>query len=171
MRGFAAKFLLVTLLGTLQNGRYHHTATGVEFILPSGWSVVKASGSSAGGDTVVLMDSVSKLEAAVWMRGEKHPTEQVQKLLLAALDAKSASRTGLAGYQIRSDSIQPRVINGRQALSAVADYTKNGRPMVEYLTWIFTPKTHALFFGRSPAANLDTFRSRLDAIVNSALVP
>ena len=157
-------------VGTLQNGRYHHIATGVEFTLPPGWSVVKDN-PAAKGDTVILVDSVSKLQAAVWMRAEKHPSEQIQKLLVAALDAKAATRTSLAGYQVRSDSIQPRVIDGRQALSAVADYTRNGRPMAEYLTWIFSPKTHALFYGRAPAAGLDAFRARLDAIVNSAVVP
>jgi hypothetical protein len=116
------------------------------------------------------MDSVSKREAAVWMRAEKHPSDQIQKLLVAALDAKAASRKNLTAYQVRPDSIQPRVIGGQQALSAVADYTRNGHPMAEYLTWIFSPKAHALFYGRAPAADLDAFRARLDAIVNSAEV-
>ena len=102
---------------------------------------------------------------------EKHPSEHIQKLLIAALDRKAASRTNLAGYQVRPDSIQPRVIGGQQALSAVADYTQNDRPMTECLTWIFSPKTHALFYGRSPVAGLDAFRGRLDAIVNSAVAP
>jgi hypothetical protein len=157
-------------IGTLEHSRYHHQATGVEFTLPAGWSLLKTT-PSGNGDTVTLMDAVSKREAAVWMRAEKHPTAQIQKLLLAALDAKAASRKDLTGYQVRPDSIQPRVINGQQALSAVADYTRNGHPMVEYLTWIFSPKTHALFYGRAPAANLEAFRTRLDAIVNSAVVP
>ena len=158
-------------IGSLQNGRYRHIATGVEFTLPAGWSVVKASPSSAKGDTITLLDSVSRREAAVWIRAEKHPSGQIQRLLIAALDAKAASRTDLAGYRVRQDSIQPRVIRGQQALSAVADYTGNGRPMTEYLTWIFSPKTHALFYGRTPTASLDAFRGRLDAIVNSAVVP
>jgi hypothetical protein len=157
-------------IGTLQNGRYRHIATGVEFTLPAGWSVLKEN-PSPKGDTVTLMDSTTKLEAAVWMRAEKHPSEQIQKLLLAALDAKAASRADLTGYQMRSDSIQPRVINGKQGLSAVADFNRNGRPAVEVLTWIFSPKTHALFYGRAPAGSFDTFRARLDAIVNSAVVP
>ena len=163
-------------VGALQNGRYHHTATGIEFTLPAGWSAVKTTPSFNNGDTVTLQDSVSKREAAVWMRAEKHPSAhtdngQIQKLLIAALDAKAASRKDLAGYQVRSDSIQPRVIGGQQALSALADYTRNGRPMVEYLTWIFSSKAHALFYGRAPAADLDAFRARLDAIVDSAKVP
>jgi hypothetical protein len=156
---------LIALSLAAQNGRYQHAATGVSFALPAGWSVVD------DGETVVLRDSVSNFEAAVWMRAEKHPTTQIQKLLVAAMDAKAASRTNLTGYQIRGDSIQTRVINGQQALSAVADYSRNGRPMNEYLTWIFSAKNHALFFGRVPAAKLDAFRTRLDAIVNSAMVP
>lgn len=157
--------LAAVLFADVQNSRYRHPATGVSFVLPPGWSVVKEA------ETVVLMDSVSRREAAVWMRAEAHPSTQIQKLLMAALDAKAGSRTSLAGYQIRPESIQPRVIGGQQALSAVADYTRNNRPMVEYLTWIFSPKTHVLFFGRVPAADLDAFRARFDIIVNSAVVP
>ena len=103
--------------------------------------------------------------------GGEAPVGAHPELLIAALDKKAASRTNLAGYQVRPDSIQPRVIGGQQALSAVADYTQNGRPMTEYLTWIFSPKTHALFYGRSPAAGLETLRGRLDVIVNSAAAP
>ena len=164
--------LLAVTAASAQVGRYHNPATGIEFTLPAGWSVVKTTPTSDNGDTVTLMDAVSKREAAVWMRAEKHPTlrtqdGQIPKLLLAALDAKAASRTNLTGYQVRSDSIQPRVIGGQQALSAVADYTQNGHPMVEYLTWIFSPKAHALFYGRAPAASLDAFRARLDEVVVS----
>jgi hypothetical protein len=168
---FIAAAVLVLTAAIAQNGRYHHPATGVEFTLPSGWSIVKSGPSTSGGDTVTLTDSVSKREAAVWIRAEKHPTDQIQKLLVAALDKKAASRTDLTGYKVRPDSIQPRVIGGQQALTAVADYTRNGRPMVECLTWIFSPKTHVLFFGRAPAADLESFRVRLDALANSAAVP
>ena len=161
-------FILLAVTAALAlNGRYHHPATGIEFTLPAGWSVVKTTPSADKGDTVTLMDSVSKHEAAVWMRAEKHPTEEIQKLLLAALDKKAAARKNLTGYLVRSDSVQPRVIGGQQALSAVADYTRNGRPMVEYLTWIFSPKAHALFYGRAPAGELDSFRARLDTVINS----
>ena len=55
-------------VGTLQNGRYHHLATGVEFNVPPGWSVVKGGASSDDGETVTLQDSTSKVKAAVWMR-------------------------------------------------------------------------------------------------------
>ena len=169
------KRILVLLSATAalaQHGRYHDPGTGTEFTLPAAWSIVKTTPSPGNGNTVTLLDAASRREAAVWMRAEKHPPDpvQIQKLLLQALDAKAASRSNLAGYQVRSDSIQPRVINGQQALSAVAGYTRNGRPMTEYLTWIFTPKVHVLFYGRAPAADLETFRASLDAIVNSAEV-
>ena len=147
------------------------TLPGVEFNVPPGWSVVQGGASSDDGETVTLQDSTSKLKAAVWMRAEKHPSVQIQKLLLAALDKKAESRTDFTGYKVRPDSIQPRVIGGQQALSAVADYSQNGRPMTEYLTWIFSPKTHVLFHGRPPAAGLDAFRARLDVVVGSAVVP
>lgn len=157
--------IVIALLMAVQNGRYQHPATGVSFAVPPAWTVVRE------GETVVLRDNTSGFEAAVWMRAEKHPTTEIQKLLLAALDAKAAQRKDFTGYQIRSDSIQTRVIGGQQALSAVADYTRNGRPMNEYLTWIFSSRNHALFYGRVPAAKLDGFRSRFDEVINSANVP
>lgn len=39
-------------------------------------------------------------------------------------EAKAKDREGFAGWKVRPESVQTRVVAGRQALSAVADYTE-----------------------------------------------
>jgi hypothetical protein len=56
-------------LGYVKDGRYHHSATGVEFPLPEGWSVQSASGSLDDGEQVFLVDESAPLSyVAIWGR-------------------------------------------------------------------------------------------------------
>jgi hypothetical protein len=43
--------------------------------------------------------------------------------------------------------------------------------MNEYLTWIASDKTLALFFGRIPASQFDRIRSHWDAIIETIQIP
>ncbi len=43
--------------------------------------------------------------------------------------------------------------------------------MGEYLTWVGSENTHALFFGRAPAADLERFCSQFDAIIETLKIP
>ena len=42
--------------------------------------------------------------------------------------------SGLSDYRIRQGSIEHRTVGGRQVVSCIAEYTRNGAVMVEYLT-------------------------------------
>jgi len=81
-----------------------------------------------------------------------------------------ATRFG-KGYTYRPDRVQKTTIGGQPALSAVADYVRAGRRMVEYLTWVDGEKSRALFVARIPASDLADFHVRFDSVIQSAVVP
>jgi len=98
-----------------------------------------------------------------------------------------------AGWKVRPESVQTRLVGGQQALSAIADYIKNAfqadstsqngaaitmkNPaitnikMVEYLIWVRSPKTHVVFFGRAKAEDLGTLQSGMDELAATAVIP
>jgi hypothetical protein len=46
-------------LASVENGRYHHLKTDVEFPVPAGWSVLMTGQSSGGGEQLYLRDAAS----------------------------------------------------------------------------------------------------------------
>ena len=82
--------------GLLQNGRYHHNLTGVEFNLPAGWSV--ALPTPADGDPrtmTVLVDPDRKaLFASVAMNRVNTNPENISVALSRALTEIVARRRG-----------------------------------------------------------------------------
>src|SRR5260370_26642993 len=60
------------------------------------------------------------------------PAEEMRRKLRPDAEAKVTQRAaaGLSGYRVRPDSYRYRVINGREALTCLADYTQDGREMV-----------------------------------------
>ena len=46
------------------------------------------------------------------------------------------------------------MINGKQAMMAIADFGDD-RPYVEYLTWIYTERTHTFFYAMTEAQDFD----------------
>jgi tetratricopeptide (TPR) repeat protein len=159
-------------LGTVQNLRYHHIATNVEFSLPAGWSVDGTVPSSDDGEMVDLSDQVSKVPfAAVWLKPDPIPAATVGDSLRGAIPQKISQRRGYKNYQIRPESVHSRTVGGKQALSAVADYEEDGKKMAESLTWVITENTRTFFFARMPATDLPSFQPRFDQLISSALVP
>ena len=101
------------------------------------------------------------------------PARKMNKRLLKQAQRKADQRTGegFENYHNRENSFELKPINGRSAMSWVADYTKNGRHMVEYLTRVRSENTSALFFARLPFERLDDFTARIDPIIETLQVP
>lgn len=159
-------------LGTFQAGRYHHNATGIEFNLPAGWSIEGESPSSDDGEMVTFTDDVSKVPfAAVWVKVDPTPAEKMADRLRGAIPQKISQRTGFSHYTIRPESVQSKIIGGKQALCAVADFEEDGVKMAESLNWIYADRSRALFFARLPAVDLASFQARFDQVILSAMVP
>jgi hypothetical protein len=132
---------------------------------------------------------------AVWLKPADSGTD-IPGLLRHDLEVKPNDRTGFAGWKVRPESVQMRVVGGHQALSAIADYTENNprvftvrsadgqsaasaspvpvettEKMVEYPTWVRSPKTHAFFFGRAKAPDPAALQSGLDQLMATAVIP
>ena len=74
-------------------------------------------------------------------------------------------------YRIRAGSVERRTVGGRPALSCVADFTRNGAKMVEYLTWVSGEHASAQFFAQVAASELNGLRHRLDSIIETLELP
>jgi hypothetical protein len=65
--------------GTLEDGVYHHTATGTDIRLPAGWLIMGDSDSS-GGEAVMLRDSAGQ-SYSVWMISSSIPVANIPAAL------------------------------------------------------------------------------------------
>jgi tetratricopeptide (TPR) repeat protein len=158
-------------LGKLENGRYHHNLTGVEFSAPPGWVITQDSDSSGGGEIALLSNSNSKAEAFVWFKPNTEFNGDTQAQLRRALEAKAKDRIGVPDWTIRPSSVQYRTVAGQPAVSAVADYTENAQKMVESLTWAYSAKSHVFFFSRAAATDQVAVQSSVEQLLSSALIP
>jgi len=168
--------LIIAPLATVQNGRYHHNLTGVEFQVPPDWKVQGTMPSSDDGEMVGLSDSVfPSANANVWMIQENIAAADIPARLKGAVDEKIRQRHGGYGnypdWQPRPGTIQMRVVGGKPAISLLADYTQNGEKMTEFDTWVFSGKTRAFFFAQAPASDMPAFQPRFEQIISSAIVP
>jgi hypothetical protein len=109
--------------------------------------------------------------ATVWLKQRTINPDNIAALMDRRLDAKVAQRNNFQGYTYRSDSVKKSTVNGRPSLSAVADYVRTGQKMVEYVTWIDGEKSRIAFVARMPEGELADFEGRLDAVIQSSVVP
>jgi tetratricopeptide (TPR) repeat protein len=159
-------------IGDIRDIRYHHNLTGSEFSLQD-WSLAMQSASSGGGEIVLLQNKASNaLQVRVWMKPDRIATEDIPSWLRGAVQEKVIQRIPARGYRVRPDSIQFSTINGKQALSAIADYVEDDNTaMAESLTWIYTERARVFFFARIRASHFNTFKPSIDRLVETAVIP
>ncbi len=158
--------------GSVQNGRYHHDQTGLEFNLPVGFSVQGTDNYMNDGWQAILIDSEDhNARVAVWMAERSFPANVVPTILASQVPAKIARRKRLTGYEIPAESIQKISINGQQGLKATARYEAAGKKMTELLTWITTEHTDVHFYAMVPTSSAPDLEWRFDQMVQSAIVP
>ena len=165
-------------LGTLQDGRYYHLRTGINFAVPVGWTLLVAGPSSDGGEMVTLRDSGTDTTLSVWMIVTKTSQEGIAAAGRAdwyrhvvGMKIRQRYDQGLRDYWVAADTIQERVISGRNALAAVGEFTEGGQRVAECLTWIVGDNARAFFFARAPKSSLDLVQLRFDELVATAVIP
>jgi hypothetical protein len=164
-----------TVPGPTSSNEFHDEQSGISLKLPASWS---AQGPSHWGDrqtTVRFAGLPAGTFAALYfqvLQDQKTP-EEINKALLAAVEAKQVQRRqeGLNNFTVRAGSCAARVVSGHSALSCVADFDEDGRAMTEYLTWVRTERLDVLFFGRTPAIDLDAFRKGIDGMIRTVSIP
>ena len=150
-------------LATFDGRVYRHLRTNITFDVPSGWNVEGTYPSSDNGEQVYInipYSGPSKLpaQASVWMItlpaaiDEATIEQQLNDAPFAKLRQRSqAGYLNLDDWRLREDSIKRAIVGGKQVVGALADYSANGRAMVEYMVWVVTNKSRAFFAFRVTA--------------------
>jgi hypothetical protein len=173
--GMAKRMMAATLAQRAQRGtatdytHYRHTATGVELKHAFGTSFQGDFDSSDNGQMVVFAGH--QLAVSVWLRAETQQPNDLAAAVRNDMAIKPAQRTDLEGWTVRQESIRTGGGADRQWLSAVADYTDQGKKMVELLAWYRTTKNHLFFFARVPADQLGAHQTNFAQMVSAAVVP
>jgi hypothetical protein len=154
-------------LGTIQNGRYNHAATGVQLTIPADCSVFLDTPSSDGGEMVVI--GRQGIQISVWLIAENQQPGEQAALVQHDLENKPTQRP--AGWKVRPESIRTGGVGNARWLSATADMTVSGVKVVEMVTWYRTTKVHAFFAGVVLPADLVKYESRFAELVSTAVVP
>ena len=155
---------------------YRDEETGVSFSLPLNWSL-QASRWGNHETTAWFYDQESKWFGALYFRIFSTPQDGSPDAVLQRLrdevQPKVTQRIseGFADYHIDLETCWTRTVGGRVALSCFGEYTQNGQPMGEYLTWVGSENTLAEFFGRAPAAGFESFCAQFDVIIETLKIP
>ena len=158
-------------LGTFVGGTYRHTRTGLSFSLPRPWIVRGTNPSSDDGEMVRVTAVEPEADVAVWMIPEGNDAQSIEQKLDGSPAMKLSDRRGsYQNYRYRPESIQRLTINGKAAMMAIADFGDD-RPYVEYLTWIYTERTHTFFFAVVEAQNFARFRPQFERLLQSTNIP
>jgi len=119
--------------------------------------------------------------ANVWMRKIYTPSAEIAATLREALDdyirqrQRDADPSDFYDVKVRPESIQPRLIGGKQALSCILDYMdRQGNrtdKKSEYLVWIRTESTFVKFSIHTDRNGVGVKRWQFDPVVATAKIP
>jgi hypothetical protein len=165
----------------VENGRFYHKPSGVEFDMPSGWSVNRTQFSNgASGESAILQDSSGKATViSVYILKVPTDPDNIPKVLAGVLPHLIAMRAGQTGgprqmtpnYTIREGSTDQSSINGHQAVRAIGDFTRGDKNFSELLAWIDTENTRTYFFLRALAKDLPDVEAPFNQMVQTAKIP
>ncbi len=173
------------LLGSLQNGRYHHYWTGVEFPLPAGWTT-KAQATADGGDRIDFSESpAGPIIGFLWAMVDPSPADQIQARLQGRLQAKvnnqrrdpDPSQTDTTrfqghGFKLRSETIQPATIAGQPGLTAVGEYfNARGEKMLEWLVFVNSERTRFFMSVKGKEPEFPALQQQAAQALSSAIIP
>ena len=113
-----------------------------------------------GGDAFALLAASQKMKAA----NDDKNADRVRRVVDGDINALS---TALPGFALRLDTRHDLTVSGASAQRFIADFESDGKPMVEYRTYILAPSGLFWFTFRTERALFDEKRAGYDAIVNS----
>ncbi len=185
VRGIAQYGPAEILLGSVQNGRYHHNWTGVEFPLPAGWTIKLQSSQPDGGDRIDFSESPSgPVIGFLWVMVDPTPSDQNQARLQYRLQSKLNQRRdadpsqmetqGFKGhsFKLRSETIQPAMIAGHQGLTAVGEYLNSrGEHMLEWLVFLNTERTRFFLSVKGTVTDFPALQQQAAQALSSAIIP
>jgi Protein of unknown function (DUF3108)/Tetratricopeptide repeat len=147
---------------------YHDQRLGFTLSVPAGWYVYEFGEDKAGATKIYLIDpdgaAICVLNAGALELTQIDVTKPVREY---AQDRVSRSQLRLKGYTVRPDSWVERSINGRSAVSYVADYMERGQAMTEYRTYVLGEATLSRLRVFCEADRLDEVKPTIDQILST----
>jgi hypothetical protein len=113
-----------------------------------------------GGDTFVLLAATQQLKAA----NDDKNAGRVKRVVDGDIAALSAA---LPDFALRLDTRHDLAVSGASAQRFIADFEADGKPMVEYRTYILAPSGLFWFTFRTERALFDEKRAGYDDIVSN----
>jgi hypothetical protein len=158
------------------------TDSALAFLPAAGWKVFM--GTAPGPVRTAQIgtpESTFGGYGGVWMRKIYTPSAEIAAALRQALDDDIKQRQGGADtgsnydFQVRPESIQTRLIGGKQALSCILDYMQRqgdrNEKMSEYMVWIRTESTFIKFSIHTDRDGVGVKRWQFDPVVATAKIP
>jgi hypothetical protein len=157
--------------GTLENGLYHHTATGTEFRIPPGWSITNDGPSSGGGEAIMFRDG-SGQSYFVWLIANPQKLADIPIALDQDVEYKLHQRTvdAVDGFKMRPGTLFKWGAGTRQGISVAFEFNQNG-PQIEYDTWMRSDKNLLYFRAICPASNITMVQDSLHLLTEATTVP
>jgi len=164
------------LAGT--TGAFSDPIRGVSATVPAGWTI-RAAERWGKEETTIFMKAPNTMATQPSLYYRVLPVkpapglEGAKKYLREEVEKKAASRrSAYPDYAVRPNSLVFRTVNGRPALSYVADFSRSdGKKCSEYNTRVVGDTTVALFFMMGLDWEVEAVRPELDTMIETIKLP
>lgn len=147
---------------------YTDKRLGFSLTVPAGWYIYEFGEDKSEATKIHLIDpdgaAMSVINAGALELTQIDVTKPVREY---AQDRVSRAQLRLKGYTVRPDSWDERMINGRSAVSYVADYEDKGKAMVEYRTYVLGDATLSRLRVHCKADRLEEVKPTIDQILST----
>jgi hypothetical protein len=147
---------------------YADSAFGFSLSAPAGWSFDKQDSDKTDRSAVAVIDpqGVATTSLSVMLKSsiKNEETHSVRKALEAGLAEQAKV---FKNFNVRSDSWQDLTLAGSPAVSVVSDYMSGKDTNVAYHVWSFDSTNAVRFDVYMPASDFDSFRPKIDAVINT----
>jgi hypothetical protein len=163
-------------LARLSNGptvsRYRDPLVGYELAVPTGWFLHSRPPSNGGpGMCVELIDLETNGSLSLCGKRQETPAERIETDLRKGADARiDDQRQRWPDYATRGP-YQMRSSHGQTTLTMIGDYTVDGSRRVDYSAWAQTESTRASMTANAAAEQFESFRLRVQPVLDSFRIP
>jgi hypothetical protein len=154
-----------------QSSVYRNDKMGISLNLPAGWTAEDAASLDPKKQEVQLVDADSQAIVTVSVEPRKLTTPPTLAGMRSEAE-RNYKQPQFPKQDLRPDTWQTRQVGGHPALSWVADSINmfGNVPMVLYTTWVRSDSSKAVFTAQVDPADFESFRQRLDQLVDTFML-
>lgn len=173
-RRLLVKYEAATMTAELSGIRQRDRLTPSNYANPAGYSVELPAGwltqpmPTPAKDMVMLLDPEATANVLIWSGAKAAEPAAFESSLRKEADQVIENRVkSLPDFKVRPSSWQTRQINGRPALSLIADYTPMNKATAEYMTWVRNESLITQFRVMCDPGDFEVMRRRMDPIIDT----